>query len=749
MLPPPGERTNWCSVRMQFLGRIYDTVTSVSNLFTNPYRVREVQLSEYGGKVRLKQEGRVLLYRNMSSHSWDCVLLLPESSSMALRLFQVASEEDAMNWFPQYSLKLRPFYETLRPPLRPETLQPIVDCLRNHPDWSSAHIAVDTGLRDCLNNCLWSYIFSQMNVRDAQGQTALHIACERGEVGCVRELLEECQARTDITDKNGDTPMHCAAKQDSVLCSQMCAGINEVNVTGETPLHIACRMGKVETAKALMGGGACCDIIGASGYPIHAAMKYSERGCAEAILAAHPAQLQAQDPVYGGTPLHWAKTAEMSRLLLDRGCNVNYLSNTGESPLHILTKRGRFEAAMMLLTHGADPNIKGEDGNTALHLAMKLDHMDLIKALIVFGADVEIHNDLGETPGLIAARTSKGERERDGRGKEGEIERERKDGGGIKGLVLIQMLIALEKAADRPIRELFDWVAGTSTGGILALAIVHGKSMEYLRCLYFRMKEQVFKGSRPYESAPLEDFLKKEFGENTKMTDVKHPRVMVTSVLADRHPGELHIFRNYDPPALSRDPPYASSATFKPLTIPQEQVVWRAARSSGAAPTYFRPMGRFLDGGLLANNPTLDAMTEIHQYNKALKTRGQGDGVCKLGVVVSLGTGKPPQVEVNSVDVFRPSNPLELAKSFIGVKELGKMLVDCCTDSDGCAVDRARAWCEMADISYHRLSPQLSTEVMLDEVSDAVLVDMLWETQMYLYENREIIQTLAQQLLQP
>ena len=51
-----------------------------------------------------------------------------------------------------------------------------------------------------------------------------------------------------------------------------------------------------------------------------------------------------------------------------------------------------------------------------------------------------------------------------------------------------------------------------------------GKSMEYLRCLYFRMKEQVFKGSRPYESAPLEDFLKKEFGENTKMADVRFPR---------------------------------------------------------------------------------------------------------------------------------------------------------------------------------------------------------------------------------
>lgn len=54
------------------------------------------------------------------------------------------------------------------------------------------------------------------------------------------------------------------------------------------------------------------------------------------------------------------------------------------------------------------------------------------------------------------------------------------------------------------------------------------------------------------------------------------------------------------------------------LSVPAEQLVWRAARCSGAAPTYFRPIGRFLDGGLLANNPTLDAMAEIHEYNKTL-----------------------------------------------------------------------------------------------------------------------------------
>ncbi|XP_050926367.1 85/88 kDa calcium-independent phospholipase A2 isoform X2 [Lates calcarifer] len=753
---------------MQFLGRLLDTVSSVSTLFANPYRVRDVPLSDYGGggKILLKEEGRMVLYRNNQCQSWDCVLMCPETPTVVMRLFQVASEEDAMNWFPQYALKLRPFYETL--PLKAETTQPIVDCIRSHPDWSSAHVAVETGLRECLKH---NYVQSQINARDASGQTPLHLACERGDAVCVKELLEESQARTDIKDRNGETPMHCAAKQDSpaiiqVLCSRLCSGVNELNNSGETPLHVSCRLGRVEAVKALLDGGAKCDVIGGTGYPIHNAMKYSEKGCVEEILKADPGQLQAEDSLYGGTPLHWAKTAEMCRILLEHGCTVNYLSKTGESALHILTKRGRFEAAMVLLTHGANANLKGQGGNTALHLAMKMDHIELIKALIVFGADVEIHNDLGETPGLIAARTSKGFEDimyvgaAIGAMSKGtsEVDGPRMDkkkmdrllcldGGGIKGLVLIQMLIALEKEAGRPTRELFDWVAGTSTGGILALAIIHGKSMEYLRCLYFRMKEQVFKGSRPYESAPLEDFLKKEFGENTKMTDVRYPRVMVTSVLADRHPGELHIFRNYNPPSVHREPPYATTATFKPLTIPQEQLVWRAARSSGAAPTYFRPMGRFLDGGLLANNPTLDAMSEIHQYNKALKAEGHGEEIKKLGIVVSLGTGKPPQVVVSSVDVFRPSNPLELAKSFVGAKELGKMLVDCCTDSDGCAVDRARAWCEMIDTIYHRLSPQLSQEVMLDEVSDAVLVDMLWETQMYLYEKREILQSLAKMLL--
>lgn len=43
-------------------------------------------------------------------------------------------------------------------------------------------------------------------------------------------------------------------------------------------------------------------------------------------------------------------------------------------------------------------------------------------------------------------------------------------------MVLIQLLLALEREAGVPVRSLFDWICGTSTGGILALAVAIGES---------------------------------------------------------------------------------------------------------------------------------------------------------------------------------------------------------------------------------------------------------------------------------
>lgn len=119
------------------------------------------------------------------------------------------------------------------------------------------------------------------------------------------------------------------------------------------------------------------------------------------------------------------------------------------------------------------------------------------------------------------------------------------DGGGIRGLVLVQILLEIERIAETPVTHMFDWIAGTSTGGILALSLGAGKTMKQCMCLYLRMKEQAFVGSRPYPSENLENLLKDTLGANTVMTDIKHPKLMITGVMADRKPVDLHFFRNY------------------------------------------------------------------------------------------------------------------------------------------------------------------------------------------------------------
>ncbi|XP_006890272.1 PREDICTED: 85/88 kDa calcium-independent phospholipase A2 [Elephantulus edwardii] len=806
---------------MQFFGRLVNTLSSVTNLFSNPFRVKEVSVAEYSTHSRIREDGQLVLFQNAASRTWDCVLVNPRAVQNGFRLFQLDSDTSALTSFQQFSAVLPPFYESSPQVLQVEVLQQLTDLIRNHPSWSVAHMAVELGIRECFHH---GRVISSANSREnEEGCTPLHLACRKGDGEMLVELMQYCHAQIDATDNHGETVFHYAVQGDNPQVLQLLGkttstGLNQANNEGLTPLHVACQMGKQEMVRVLLLCNARCNVVGPGGYPIHTAMKFSQKGCAEMIINMDCNQIHSKDPRYGASPLHWAKTAEMARMLLKRGCDVNSTSSEGNTALHVAVMRNRFECVMVLLTYGAHADARGQHGNTPLHLAMSTDNVEMVKALIVFGAEVDTPNDAGETPAFIASKISKLVTRRTlltllktlgadyqlplipgvpmeqgsaaaqhpisldtaqapsislnnlelqdishiARTKKpafiaNSVRSERRnhdhllclDGGGVKGLVIIQLLIAIEKASGISSKDLFDWVAGTSTGGILALAILHNKSMAYMRGVYFRMKDEVFRGSRPYESGPLEEFLKREFGEHTKMTDIKNPKVMLTGTLSDRQPAELHLFRNYDAPESVREPRFSQNANLKPPTLPGEQLVWRAARSSGAAPTYFRPNGRFLDGGLLANNPTLDAMTEIHEYNQDMIRKGQGQKVKKLSVVVSLGTGRSPQVPVTCVDVFRPSNPWELAKTVFGAKELGKMVVDCCTDPDGRAVDRARAWCEMVGIQYFRLNPQLGTDIMLDEVSDALLVNALWETEVYIYEHREELQRLIQLLLQP
>ena len=60
-----------------------------------------------------------------------------------------------------------------------------------------------------------------------------------------------------------------------------------------------------------------------------------------------------------------------------------------------------------------------------------------------------------------------------------------------------------------------------------------------------------------------------------------------------------------------------------------------AARATSAAPAYFKQFGKYVDGGLKANNPSMSALTRIQRYYF-----DQGNWNYKIFCVVSLGCGK-------------------------------------------------------------------------------------------------------------
>ncbi len=108
-----------------------------------------------------------------------------------------------------------------------------------------------------------------------------------------------------------------------------------------------------------------------------------------------------------------------------------------------------------------------------------------------------------------------------------------------------------------------------------------------------------------------------------------------------------------------------------------DQLVWRAARGTGAAPTYFRAMGRMLDGGLIANNPTLDLISFMHSYYKNAQPKAPPHDTCKkVGLVFSVGTGMPPVAPVTNIDVLRPTTVGDVAKVAFGAQALVEILVE-------------------------------------------------------------------------
>jgi len=214
------------------------------------------------------------------------------------------------------------------------------------------------------------------------------------------------------------------------------------------------------------------------------------------------------------------------------------------------------------------------------------------------------------------------------------------DGGGIKGLVLVEVLKALERASGRRIHELFDVVCGTSTGGLLS-TMVAGKraSLDDMPAVYERIRatmagaQDMFSEIHRVTSGTVFDdgmtnrLLQGIVGDERLDELPSRPKIFLVAAACNSTPAQPYLFRNYE---LTR-----AAASASEFLGTSHCEAWRAVRATTSAPTWYTPAEigrqRFVDGGILANNPTLIALTEA----AALWPKAT------VSCVVSVGTGMP------------------------------------------------------------------------------------------------------------
>jgi patatin-like phospholipase/acyl hydrolase len=185
------------------------------------------------------------------------------------------------------------------------------------------------------------------------------------------------------------------------------------------------------------------------------------------------------------------------------------------------------------------------------------------------------------------------------------------DGGGIRGVLSLEILRKLENllraasgSQDYRLADYFDYISGTSTGGIIAAGLAIGMSVDNILQFYEQSGAQMFEPAKlwhrlsyRYDSEPLAKMLKSVFGEETQLGSESIETLL------------LLIMRNAttDSPWPISNNPFSKYNECNHSACNLKFPLWQLVRASTAAPVYFPPEvividGRqfiFVDGGSL------------------------------------------------------------------------------------------------------------------------------------------------------
>ncbi|XP_068739424.1 ankyrin-1-like isoform X2 [Montipora capricornis] len=244
---------------------------------------------------------------------------------------------------------------------------------------------------------------AEANIQAKNGEAPLHKAAKQKEPALVKLLLEN-KADANIQDQQGETPLHKAVfDKDTPVVKLLLENKADVNIQdqqGETPLHKAVWRKDVPVVKLLLENKADVNIQAKNGRaPLHKAAKQKDSDLVK-LLLENKADANIQDQE-GETRLHKAVFDEdipVVKLLLKNKADVNIQAKNGEAPLHKAAKQKDPALVKLLLENKADANIQDQVGKTPLHKAVFDNNIPVIKLLLENKADVNIQAKNGEAP---------------------------------------------------------------------------------------------------------------------------------------------------------------------------------------------------------------------------------------------------------------------------------------------------------------------------------------------------------------
>jgi patatin-like phospholipase/acyl hydrolase len=201
------------------------------------------------------------------------------------------------------------------------------------------------------------------------------------------------------------------------------------------------------------------------------------------------------------------------------------------------------------------------------------------------------------------------------------------DGGGIRGLIPATILAGIESFTGRKIINYFQMLAGTSTGAIIAAALSAEIPAQEIVNFYLEKASQIFYRrwtddfldhfgllDSKYKATGIETALNDVFGDK-KFSDIKVQLLIPTLDISTSLP---HFFTTIKSPNIKLS---------------------YATRCSSAAPTYFPPKDSYVDGGMIANDPTLCAIAEAYKIwpNQDIKVLSLGTSNIPKKIVIKNG----------------------------------------------------------------------------------------------------------------